>query len=98
MTRNRFTLLALWNSRVERYSTKRSTSATRSSRGHLGLSGSNEWNERSGVSRTDGGVRHPAVAITGAPTSGKICEGVVSSYVARHIHNRKGHPDDRRFA
>jgi hypothetical protein len=28
------------------------------------------------------------VAVTTAPTSGKICEWVASSYRQRHIHNR----------
>src|ERR1700739_2791000 len=48
MTGNRFTWSASWNSRVGRWSARRSTLASRSSRGHLGLNGSNEWNERYG--------------------------------------------------
>src|SRR6516162_9058159 len=45
MTGNRITWSASWNSRVGKWSARRSTSAIRSSRDHLGLNGSNEWSE-----------------------------------------------------
>src|ERR1700751_1247982 len=49
MTGNRVTWSASWNSRVQRWSARRSTSAIRSSPGHPGPNGSNEWNEWYGL-------------------------------------------------
>jgi hypothetical protein len=39
-----------------------------------------------------------AVAETTAPTAGKICDSVGGYYGRGHIHNRKRHPDGRKFA